>query len=126
LLSFLFYSFLCCLYSFSLYYLSFYYPAITDIYTLSLHDALPISMAKITQASVCHGCRKKRPTKKRVSTGTLPYQMTRYCNVPVRSEEHTSELQSPCNLVCRLLLEKKDNYQKQNLLDYLRLIITTI
>ena len=37
-------------------------------------------MAKITQASVCHGCRKKRPTKKRVSTGTLPYQMTRYCD----------------------------------------------
>src|SRR5256885_11611567 len=29
--------------------------------------------------------------------------------VPVRSEEHTSELQSPCNLVCRLLLEKKNN-----------------
>src|ERR1022692_4273686 len=34
------------------------------------------------------------------------------CALPIRSEEHTSELQSPCNLVCRLLLEKK----KQNLL----------
>src|SRR2546426_5040793 len=31
----------------------------------------------------------------------------RACRIPVRSEEHTSELQSPCNLVCRLLLEKK-------------------
>src|SRR5688500_19419670 len=31
---------------------------------------------------------------------------------PLRSEEHTSELQSPCNLVCRLLLEKKKNIQK--------------
>src|SRR2546426_9200132 len=30
-----------------------------------------------------------------------------------RSEEHTSELQSPCNLVCRLLLEKKKKYEKQ-------------
>src|SRR5881296_700543 len=37
-------------------------------------------MAKITHASVCHGCRKKRWTKKRVSTGTLPYQITRYCD----------------------------------------------
>src|SRR5215813_14761912 len=37
-------------------------------------------MAKITHASVCHGCRKNRWTKKRVSTGTLPYQMTRYCD----------------------------------------------
>ena len=37
-------------------------------------------IAKITQASVCQGCRKKRWTKKRVSTGTLPYQITRYCD----------------------------------------------
>src|SRR5256885_9516176 len=36
---------------------------------------------------------------------------------PGRSEEHTSELQSPCNLVCRLLLEKKKNTQLQSLLD---------
>src|SRR2546426_8538977 len=34
--------------------------------------------------------------------------------VPVRSEEHTSELQSPCNLVCRLLLEKKKKTQRQH------------
>src|ERR1039457_7419455 len=33
----------------------------------------------------------------------------------LRSEEHTSELQSPCNLVCRLLLEKKKKHQKRNL-----------
>src|ERR1022692_867670 len=32
------------------------------------------------------------------------------CALPIRSEEHTSELQSPCNLVCRLLLEKKNNH----------------
>src|SRR5688500_19850943 len=35
-----------------------------------------------------------------------------------RSEEHTSELQSPCNLVCRLLLEKKKKHRKQNGSDY--------
>src|SRR5215467_15798269 len=35
------------------------------------------------------------------------HQGTRSCRPPWRSEEHTSELQSPCNLVCRLLLEKK-------------------
>src|ERR1022692_1687526 len=33
------------------------------------------------------------------------------CALPIRSEEHTSELQSPCNLVCRLLLEKKNQVQ---------------
>src|SRR5438477_7785987 len=37
-------------------------------------------IAKITQASVSHGCSKNRCTKKRVSTGTLPYQITRYCD----------------------------------------------
>src|SRR5256885_13031386 len=36
----------------------------------------------------------------------------------VRSEEHTSELQSPCNLVCRLLLEKKNNRQSVNLIAF--------
>src|SRR5256885_660636 len=43
---------------------------------------------------------------------TLPYIGPRACgraSVTIRSEEHTSELQSPCNLVCRLLLEKKKN-----------------
>src|ERR1022692_2795257 len=36
------------------------------------------------------------------------------CALPIRSEEHTSELQSPCNLVCRLLLEKKINNRRLN------------
>src|ERR1039457_5596652 len=66
--------------------------ATTEIYTLSLHDALPICMssARLSGCSIYTGRRKIRP---------------------IRSEEHTSELQSPCNLVCRLLLEKK----KQNM-----------
>src|ERR1022692_484110 len=35
------------------------------------------------------------------------------CALPIRSEEHTSELQSPCNLVCRLLLEKKNDHRSE-------------
>src|SRR6266446_10765503 len=61
--------------------------ATTEIYTLSLHDALPIS---------------RPPARSTVRPDPA-------CSVPMapRSEEHTSELQSPCNIVCRLLLEKK-------------------
>src|SRR6266566_729721 len=63
--------------------------ATTEIYTLSLHDALPISRSPgVPKAS----------TRRKGST---------HMQAIVRSEEHTSELQSPCNLVCRLLLEKK-------------------
>src|SRR5256885_7904421 len=42
--------------------------------------------------------------------------------IPERSEEHTSELQSPCNLVCRLLLEKKKNIQRTHTLLSITLI----
>src|ERR1039457_1179835 len=61
--------------------------ATTEIYTLSLHDALPISPI----------CRNTRSS----------FAVTFWEWPMMRSEEHTSELQSPCNLVCRLLLEKK-------------------
>src|SRR4029077_21298150 len=61
--------------------------ATTEIYTLSLHDALPISRSGDTSAWVPSG------------SGSLKWAS--------RSEEHTSELQSHLNLVCRLLLEKK-------------------
>src|SRR5258708_15400773 len=64
--------------------------ATTEIYTLSLHDALPICHAGAT-------CRRHPPPVPGTREG-LPRE---------RSEEHTSELQSPDHLVCRLLLEKK-------------------
>src|SRR5256885_16378120 len=67
--------------------------ATTEIYTLSLHDALPICL------SACSA-----PPMPSAGSAALPSR--RRCS-PLRSEEHTSELQSPCNLVCRLLLEKK-------------------
>src|SRR2546426_7144080 len=68
--------------------------ATTEIYTLSLHDALPISSGSSSSTRTMR-CIANRLSN-RTSTTTGP-----------RSEEHTSELQSPCNLVCRLLLEKK-------------------
>src|SRR2546425_9147330 len=72
--------------------------ATTEIYTLSLHDALPISSSQ--SASARHsGC---ATVVHRTRSGVLPTV------VPGRrSEEHTSELQSLAYLVCRLLLEKK-------------------
>src|SRR2546429_3537287 len=74
--------------------------ATTEIYTLSLHDALPIlSWSEITMS-----CSPKR-------VGTSPsfaFQQLTYVSDD-RSEEHTSELQSRLHLVCRLLLEKKQN-----------------
>src|SRR5256885_7746086 len=68
--------------------------ATTEIYTLSLHDALPISP----------GCTPA--TGSALPAPGWPCRALAAC-WPWRSEEHTSELQSPCNLVCRLLLEKK-------------------
>src|SRR5258707_12972393 len=70
--------------------------ATTEIYTLSLHDALPIS--RTTPSTCC------RPRKSPWPSGPRPCARTAR---PGRSEEHTSELQSRQYLVCRLLLEKK-------------------
>src|SRR5690554_7867953 len=73
-------------------------PATTEIYTLSLHDALPIS-----------GCGGRCPAAggARSAPGASPTTSVRPDRSGRRSEEHTSELQSRPHLVCRLLLEKK-------------------
>src|SRR5436309_6155648 len=74
--------------------------ATTEIYTLSLHDALPICRARIPDAAETH---------------VDDVDVFADCEVQTRSEEHTSELQSRENLVCRLLLEKKKKKKnKQN------------
>src|SRR5437764_7656014 len=78
--------------------------ATTEIYTLSLHDALPI----------CHQCIGH-------SFGGEVIRNYRVMHGKTRSEEHTSELQSPMYLVCRLLLEKKN---KRNI--YTWIFITLI
>src|SRR5256885_15676348 len=74
--------------------------ATTEIYTLSLHDALPI-----------FGQQRRVGRQRDTAAGAedVHQQGRRQLHAPHqdRSEEHTSELQSPCNLVCRLLLEKK-------------------
>src|SRR6266511_4253764 len=72
----------------------FHDPPTTEIYTLSLHDALPISRysGELSRSSSCEPRAATRPS----SSTTIS-----------RSEEHTSELQSRENRVCRLLLEKK-------------------
>src|SRR5256885_9760594 len=82
------------LYLYTLFFFFFNDTATTEIYTLSLHDALPICNLRVYIA----GLRKKLEAD--------PSQPRLLVTEP-RSEEHTSELQSPCNLVCRLLLEKK-------------------
>src|SRR2546422_8012242 len=70
--------------------------ATTEIYTLSLHDALPICWApRFGLAPSWHRMRQQEP-RPRLRQGKI-----------IRSEEHTSELQSRLHLVCRLLLEKK-------------------
>src|SRR5205807_9806831 len=93
----------------------------TAISPLSLHDALPISVGDARVSRVRHAAWRpplRRPADgsiggRRRKTGRDPRRLPRATREGgciargSRSEEHTSELQSPCNLVCRLLLEKK-------------------
>src|SRR2546430_4190137 len=74
--------------------------ATTEIYTLSLHDALPIFQALVSYV-VSGDDRLARQAIDAIDSSRIPDGIT------ARSEEHTSELQSQSNLVCRLLLEKK-------------------
>src|SRR5207248_4354928 len=105
-------------------YLFLRHPSTPAIYTLSLHDALPISASVLvfaavellpgSPASAVLG-RDASPEAVRILSHRMHFDRpasTRYADwlegfVPPRSEEHTSELQSPYDLVCRLLLEKK-------------------
>src|SRR5204862_7911581 len=72
----------------------------TEISTLSLHDALPISRSASRQTMRHPRAHRRRP-------GPPPRSVRRAGPSSIRSEEHTSELQSRRELVCRLLLEKK-------------------
>src|SRR5258708_39711762 len=85
--------------------------ATTEIYTLSLHDALPISQID----AITESGKKRRHARALganqalasfLQVGAVGFD----ANVLGRSEEHTSELQSPDHLVCRLLLEKKKTH----------------
>src|SRR5687767_15418514 len=83
----------------------------TEIYTLSLHDALPISsptraMIVSSPAPPTRRSRLVRTVTRDTAINWMPSLATAAIRA-VRSEEHTSELQSLAYLVCRLLLEKK-------------------
>src|SRR2546422_7590369 len=88
--------------SFILFFFFFNDTATTEIYPLSLHDPLPISLV------TTH--RQVHVPASPVGMGTRRRLSRRY----MRSEEHTSELQSRLHLVCRLLLEKKKKTKKQS------------
>src|SRR5258706_7391317 len=75
--------------------------ATTEIYTLSLHDALPICRLLLVEVGLGQNGQNVLALE---ATGHVPERDARS---QLRSEEHTSELQSLTNLVCRLLLEKK-------------------
>src|SRR5256885_14730173 len=104
------------LYFFNLIYLlffSFFFffndTATTEIYTLSLHDALPIlTIGK----AITINCENTLGSVLVSGVNGITVNTPAGAVVTLRSEEHTSELQSPCNLVCRLLLEKKKKKKK--------------
>src|SRR2546425_3537148 len=75
--------------------------ATTEIYTLSLHDALPICRSRAVRPASTPRHRCARVGSSRACSGSSTSSRRH------RSEEHTSELQSLAYLVCRLLLEKK-------------------
>src|SRR5207249_9352567 len=99
------------------------HPTPTALYTLSLHDALPISSSATTPTPIGSSgascaCRRRSSNREHKPTRPLVPQIPdtpgALCPCPhsargdARSEEHTSELQSRFDLVCRLLLEKKN------------------
>src|SRR5438093_9905145 len=76
----------------------------TEIYTLSLHDALPICQRPVLRRAAARAAGLEQPD-------AAARVHRRAARSRSRSEEHTSELQSLTNLVCRLLLEKKKKYK---------------
>src|SRR2546422_5324092 len=95
-------------------YVSFFFndTATTEIYTLSLHDALPISICgrRASSTNPTPNCAKR---SRRVGLPPVRWTVDGFRGhwTGTRSEEHTSELQSRLHLVCRLLLEKKNIIQ---------------
>src|SRR5437667_6602481 len=86
----------------------------TEIYTLSLHDALPISIQRFNDSN--HGPVMSNQVVKPgcdLAQGTMFNGLDEFSKNVSRSEEHTSELQSHHDLVCRLLLEKKKKKKKK-------------
>src|SRR2546427_3540845 len=89
--------------------------ATTEIYTLSLHDALPISLAVFhaQRTALDLGNGVENLAAQRAGEAIADGRAAIADHADIRSEEHTSELQSQSNLVCRLLLEKKNNTARE-------------
>src|SRR5688500_19247340 len=91
------------------------HPYTREIHTLSLHDALPISVGSGLSVCVLEGdawgvalaSGDGLSSTGEAEVTVAAWHAVRSTPSATRSEEHTSELQSPCNIVCRLLLEKK-------------------
>src|SRR5687768_17929166 len=81
--------------------------ATPEIYTLSLHDALPISAVRAEREGAQRRQCDRGAADLQLSTSRRGLERGRGRHAGERSEEHTSELQSRLHLVCRLLLEKK-------------------
>src|SRR3712207_8201752 len=98
--------------------------ATTEIYTLSLHDALPICISKSIPEAISKGIPEAPPESPSDSPPEAPPPQQQQAPTPQqqylrRSEEHTSELQSRQYLVCRLLLEKKKPHYNRTLVTLL-------
>src|SRR3712207_8924450 len=94
------------------YYVFFFFlndTATTEIYTLPLHDALPICSRISPARASSRSMRPPAATPTLFTSTSRPPTSSRTRSSAARSEEHTSELQSRQYLVCRLLLEKKKN-----------------
>src|SRR5438034_1654028 len=94
-------------------------PPTTEIYTLSLHDALPISDG-LPGPVPCARAPPSAGAAAVIITNATASISTPAAAVRHRSEEHTSELQSHSDLVCRLLLEKKNKNTKYNVITSLQ------
>src|SRR2546425_5108195 len=111
----------------SLLYFFFFFndTATTEIYTLSLHDALPIYRSPGTSRVIRSSRVRARPCCSSSRAAMTSVSRPSCQRASVRSEEHTSELQSLAYLVCRLLLEKKKNRKAHAVLRLQTLILQT-
>src|SRR5258708_11510811 len=99
-------------------YLVFFFndTATTEIYTLSLHDALPIYLEEVAARGMVVEREHGASFSRKCQVGLRERVLANFC-IQNRSEEHTSELQSPDHLVCRLLLEKKNKSYVSDMTD---------
>src|SRR5687768_18070923 len=114
-----------CSYHMSSYSFIFFFNATptTEIYTLSLHDALPISHAGGrgrggARLAAGSGARRAGRRRRLHALARRAVGLADRLGAGVRSEEHTSELQSRLHLVCRLLLEKKNKKKNERAENY--------